>query len=280
MRVSEETRACFILDKKIGIVLVRPTMQGSSGFTLIEERSKNMRALLREDLLSRCRKNSRYSLRSYSQFLKVEPSALSKILRGKRDISERMYLRIATRLGIATEQAETETFSQIALDSFNVISDWHHYALLELVQIPLSNKLDKWDARKMARTLNVPYSDIKSGLDRLERLGMLRKTAQGVYQTTQENRTCIDGIETSIAHRKLQTQLLEKAIEALAEIPQAERSQTAMTMAIDIRKIEEAKKLIGKFRRSMARFLQSGEKTEVYNLVISLYPLSQNRSEK
>ena len=51
-----------------------------------------------------------------------------------------------------------------------------------------------------------------------------------------------------------------------------------MTMAIDPLKLPEAKKLISAFNRKMSRFLEGGDKKEVYELQISLFSLQKKRS--
>jgi hypothetical protein len=47
-----------------------------------------------------------------------------------------------------------------------------------------------------------------------------------------------------------------------------------MTVAVDLDKISEAKEVIREFRRKMSTLFSEGNKSEVYNLAIQLYPLS------
>ena len=82
--------------------------------------------------------------------------------------------------------------------------------------------------------------------------------------------------EKSVAHRKLQTQLLEKAIEAVNTLPFSMRDQSAMTVAIHPKRLREVKSRIDTFRRDLTAFLErDSERERVYNLLISFFPLTQ-----
>ncbi len=59
---------------------------------------------LQQELERRCQKNPRYSLRSFAKFLEIDPSALSKILNGKRPLGKRLIRRFAYRLGLTQEE--------------------------------------------------------------------------------------------------------------------------------------------------------------------------------
>ncbi len=109
----------------------------------------SFRALLQRELLSRCRNNPRYSLRAFARSLEVEPSSLSQIINWKRPLTTKMKERLGRALGLtrdqlakipSSERAQTGTSTEQAIqklahDTFAVISDWYHYAILELTYI-------------------------------------------------------------------------------------------------------------------------------------------------
>lgn len=64
---------------------------------------------------------------------------------------------------------------------------------------------------------------------------------------------------SSSAHKNLQRQILQKAIDAIDNAHADEKDITAMTMAIDIKKNPEARKLIAKFRRDLCAYLEHGQ---------------------
>ncbi len=62
---------------------------------------KDFRLLLQRELVKRCKSNERYSLRSFAQYLNVDSSRLSKMLRGQRPINSQYVEKIGKRLGLS-----------------------------------------------------------------------------------------------------------------------------------------------------------------------------------
>jgi len=62
------------------------------------------RNYLKNELEKRQERNKHYSLRSFSRVLKVEPSFLSKLLRGKKNFTERSINRFSEELGLTLNQ--------------------------------------------------------------------------------------------------------------------------------------------------------------------------------
>src|SRR5437870_2408839 len=113
----------------------------------LNDASGDFRHLLQQELLKRCKNNPMYSLRAFARALRIEPSALSSILRNKRPITEKMKRRLGIELGLTPVQLKKFQiparkakdlqkskldFQKITLDTFAIISDWYHYAILEL----------------------------------------------------------------------------------------------------------------------------------------------------
>jgi uncharacterized protein (TIGR02147 family) len=243
----------------------------------------DFRLFLQNELVRRCKTNPRYSLRAFSRALGVEPSAMSKLLSGKRAISRPMFERLAKRL--ALEPAEVrhfqgataqpmkrgETFSQISADAFQVIADWYHFALLELMTVDNFRHDPAW----IARALGLTVSEVRFAIERLERLGLLAVAADGSLTRMERDLTTIGADFTTAALRKMQRQILEMAARALDEVPIERRDQSAMTMAINADKLPEAKERIKAFRRKLCAFLEADPpKHDVYQLSIALYPVS------
>jgi transcriptional regulator with XRE-family HTH domain len=67
---------------------------------------QDFRSFLQDELEKRCKKNPRFSLRAFARTLDVEPSALSKILHGKRSLTPKMLLRMASQLGLPDNEIE------------------------------------------------------------------------------------------------------------------------------------------------------------------------------
>lgn len=241
--------------------------------------SENFRIRLQNELQERCQANSRYSLRAFARSLELESSALSRLLRGKRAITPKMFEHLAARLALTPkevamyqgDQAPSPQFEPVEEDSFNLIAHWHNFAILELV----TTSGFKSDSRWIARRLNLSVAEVNLAIERLERLGYIdindkRDIVLRVGNTTT---THIKG--STAALRSLQSDILKKALIALESIPIEERDQSSICFAINSSKLPELKERVKKFRREIMAWMEAEEtKDEVYELAISLYPVT------
>jgi transcriptional regulator with XRE-family HTH domain len=255
-------------------------MQNQTGHVSL---NLEFRQRLQEELVRRCRVNPKYSLRAFARLLDVSPTYLSLILNGKRPIPVKLRAVIAERLGLKLFDTETgenpsTVFNQLAADRFALISDWYHYAILELIQVTGFRPT----VPRIAAALGITQSEAKDAVDRLIRLEMIEVQRNGTWRNISgQNTNFVDRNVDSAARKKLQMQVLEKAMAALREIPLSQRDQTSMTMAIDVSRLPEAIFKIKKFRRELSHFLESGgRKDQVYNLAVSLYPISNLKSNQ
>lgn len=252
-------------------------------------KAKDFKFLLQEELLKRCRKNSNYSLRSFAKYLDISHSALTEMINGKRSITKKSIEKLGLTLGLSIKeiveyQATTSpiqadkiknqsTYQQLTIDQFAIMSDWYHYAILELIKIkdfPHTNN-------DFARALGITKSEANIAVERLLRIGLLEKDDNDrFYEVNNGFATNISGNLTSIGSKKLQQQILEQSMEALRSLPIEFRNHTSMTMAIDHKLLPEAIERIKKFRRELSDFLETaGVPTEVYQLSLSLFPVTQ-----
>ena len=257
---------------------------------LTNARPKDFRLFLQHELIKRCKKNPSFSVRAFALLLGIENSALSKILSGKRQLTGKMVLRLGQKLALSPNEisefsiapiaenpdTKNESFRQLTLDQFAVVSDWYHYAIHELCRV----KSSKSDARWIARKLGITVAEASSAIERLLRLGYLERSSNGSLINCSGPLTTLGNEFTAAAFRNLQRQVLEKAIAALEEVPIEKRDQTSMTMAISSKKLIEAKARIKKFRRELSEFLESDSKNldSVYHLGISLYPVTKTEN--
>jgi plasmid maintenance system antidote protein VapI len=251
--------------------------------------TRSMRLYLQGELLRRCEKNPGYSLRSFARALQLSPSSLSRILKGERAISETTKKRLIPLLGLSPEEAvslsidkdpalgQAYQLRELSHDSFALISDWYHYAILELTQLRSFQPKAHW----IASALGITVSEVNAAIERLLRLGLLNMTQDGDWLVSAGSNTNVSQEILASAHRKLQKQILEMALEAVEEVPIKQRDQSSMTMAISTRRLPEAIEKITSFRRELCAFLeQDGDRDEVYQLSISLFPLTQIHTRK
>ncbi|RYZ86847.1 MAG: TIGR02147 family protein [Proteobacteria bacterium] len=178
---------------------------------------------------------------------------------------------VCAALGIQApnEKNETAEISTLNLDTFSVISDWYHFAILDLTLI----RGFKSDASWIARKLGIKKFEAIGAIERMKRLGLLveddgkLKKGQAFYSNYSE------GV-TSAALKEYQRQVIRKAMQAIDSCPQDRKDITSMTIAANSKKLKQAKEKIKNFRRELCEFLETGEKDSVLHLAVQLYPVT------
>lgn len=249
----------------------------------------SFRLYLQSELVRRCRQNSNYSLRAFAKSLRVENSWLSKVIRGKREISDELIERIGQRLGLSPTDVEkfknsrqesaaqkdlSGKFMQLSQDSFEIISEWYHFAILELMKLENFRQDKKW----ISKRLGISPHEVLSAVERLQRINVLLVDESGCWIDNSQGFTTHNlGINfSSTAHRKLQATILEKSVVALQNIPITHRDHSSMMMATSQAKLEEAKRRIDEFRYSLSAFLEDcDQKDAVFQLSVGLFPLTE-----
>ncbi len=249
--------------------------------------------LLKTELVRRCQKNAKYSLRAFAKSLELSPAFVSKLLKGERAFTPKTIDRLSVKLPLHPMQVEHYKaqlkrkknslkanevgFRQISLDQFQLISDWYHFAILELVTIKDFQNSPAW----IAKQLSISTHEASDALERLLRLGYLKKGPRGQLKLVEENSTII-GTEIALpAKQSQQKQILELAMRALMETPVEQRSQSACTMAIPSERIDEAKDIITEFRRKLTALMQRpGNRDSVYQLSVSFFPLTPTKKQE
>lgn len=255
------------------------------------------------------RNNSRYSLRAYAKWLDVNPGTLTRILQSERipslflgkqfvavmglelsegelflnSLAEEKWksapLRVSQELkdfgrpSTENDQARIETF-KIELDQYHVLSDWIHYAVMELTYIDTFKFDYKWMGKKIGRSAK----DVEQAVERLVSLKLLEKV-DGSIKKTHNRVTTKDKSKTSVPLKKLQKELLQIAIDSIDDVSFDKRASVSMTMAINPKNITQAKRLFTDFSESICDLLEEGEQTDIYNLIINLSPVNLNNSK-
>lgn len=265
------------------------------------------RKRLREELSRRIENNPRYSLRSFAKALNVEPGALSQILLGKRFLSEKMIERLLKRIELTPEErsefihsvamarkkhglvraspglhqvlaeptkpgSETEA-RDLTMDQFRVISDWYHFAILEMTRV----KGFKPDARWISKRLGISAMEAKLALQRLIELELV-ENIQGRLIKTQDNFNTLDKSKTSTWHRRRQKQVLEKSLQSLENDPIEKRVHASVTFAIDPAKVTDARNRIQQFIWDMTSYMTQENQKSVYEMTVNLFPLEKGEN--
>jgi len=245
---------------------------------------------LKEELVTRQKKNPAYSLRSYAEFLGIHPGTLSSVFNGKRTLPVATAEKIATKLNLspkekhfflkslATEKArfkflsEDEKEHQVYLDEthFQIIAEWEHYGIVTLMECHDF----KSDANWIAQRLGLSVNRVEVALDRLLKANLIIKDDSGNYKKTFSKLKTTEDV-FSPALQKAHLEELDLAREKMAKTQLNKRDYSSITLAMNMNNMEKAKAAIYEFRQKMRSILEEGEKTEVYELCIQLFPLTQ-----
>jgi uncharacterized protein (TIGR02147 family) len=266
--------------------------------------TQDYREILKQRLEERCRANARYSLRAFARDLKIAPSRLSEILRGKQGLSKAFSEQIAQRIGLS--DAEQKLFTSMVVladarskkerdvarsllteleeskqklnvlreDTFRVIEDWYHYTILELTTTTGFKSSPLW----ISKRLGISVYETENAIDRLKRVGLLQEV-DGKFVLTHQSSVTTDDIPSE-SIRTFNKQMLVKASEAITNQSIDEREIGTLTIAIDEKDIPEFKEMIRKFKAKVdqtagAKAEAKGSKLKhVYCLAIQFFRLT------
>lgn len=190
----------------------------------------SFRQLLQRELARRCATNARYSLRSFARQLGVDHSTLSQILRGVRPVTPHTVRSLGAPLGLseaaidafiaherlfaAARDAVAEEMQQLTRDAMHVVTDWRHYAILELTHLEHFQP----DVRWISRVLEAAPDDINVAIQRLLRLGLLEMSS--VERWTDASAELISGAHefSRAALARLLQQAHQLALEAAMQV--------------------------------------------------------------
>ncbi|MGE0764547.1 MAG: TIGR02147 family protein [Bdellovibrionales bacterium] len=244
--------------------------------------------LLQKELARRCQANPNYSLRAFAQALGLSPATVSMVLSGKRQLSKLAKQKVAERLGLSVEdrqiflgdrqnrsEIKAQNFHLMALDSFAVISDWYHLAILSLLEV---DKL-ALTAPSIARYLGIHEHEAKAAMARLERLNLIEKK-QGRWKQ-KGKAIAFNNTNSTAATIRFNRQILEQAIRSIENDPFERRAMSASTFEMDSKLVPMAREELKKWRRTTSeRWRKTGHADQVYCLAVQLFPLSRIINKK
>jgi len=245
---------------------------------------KDFKTYLQRILDRRCRENPNYSLRSFARGLDMDASLLSKLISGKRKMTNKQIEKLGKKLNLTLREInsfknthiENATLEadryQLSLDEFDVISDWQHYAILEMMVLDEFQTDLSW----IARHLKMSTKEAQKHIDRLKKIGILKIDKENSWHDLSQGKSThiLDKNFTSYAHKQSQKNILKKAIESLDSTSIEKRDQSSMMVATSPERIAQAKDMITLFRRELTNFLEeSEEKSAIYQMSVSLFPL-------
>lgn len=262
------------------------------------------RNILRSEFSQRRQHNPSYSLRAFARDLALSSSRLSEVLNGKQGLSrssaqaisdklhftekEKMYFcelvdslhaRSILKKKMALHKIESlkseKDFFQLQADTFKIISDWYHLAIIELIGLPGFKYNHDW----IAKRLGISKIQVQDALTRLKRAGLISEGGGKIEVKAHFTSTRTIGTPQEYI-RKYHKQLLEKALSALFTHPIEERDFGGLIVSVKKEKIPEAKKMLKEFRLKFCEVMnQVNEHDEVYALTTQFFQLTTQEAK-
>jgi uncharacterized protein (TIGR02147 family) len=241
------------------------------------------REFLKSTLSEKSKNREGYSLRAFSLKIGFSNSFLSEVLSGKKSLSVEAAFKIAVKLDL------TETESQyfcllvqldqekdpmfraelmkrleainpkrkshdLSVDLFKTISEWYHFAILELSYLPDF----KLDAGYISKRLNIQKIEAELAIERLKRLELIEKDDTGRYKKA-HNYVLTQSRLPNEAFRIHHQQILEKAMNSLKNQKPDERMSATDIVAFDSKYMGEVERLSIEFSSGVMRLAEKSK---------------------
>lgn len=254
-------------------------------------------------------RNSRFSLRAWARQLGYEnPSFISHILNGHRKLNFELVEKISSNLNLnekskkyfellvlmknCRSESESKIYSVVLeslrghvppedsqildVDIFQLISEWHHSALLQIVKLrDFQNDLEYITSR-LGNGLSA--QTVSESLDRLIRLGLLEISPEdGKLRRTQEKAVSVESSVPSGAIRSFHKQMLAKAKNAIEDQAIDERDLRSTTVTIEAEKYPQFLEIIRRAHLEILKLSADGTGDEVYQMNTQFFRITEKR---
>jgi uncharacterized protein (TIGR02147 family) len=206
-----------------------------------------------------------------------------------------MITKLGTRLGLGeaqlndyctieesaiqlpSEPTKLQALGQMTYDTAAVISDWYHYAILELTRLQDFQPDSRW----IARVLGLNPDEVNIALARLMRLGLLEmvsrerwvdKSGDTVISLEDLVQVGIDGLVKAVR---------DLMLNALGNSAEGGCIHHSTTLALKRSQLPIVRDRIARFQQELTDLLnQVQERDDVYHLEICLFPMTRFNQSK
>lgn len=250
-------------------------------------------------------KNPKFSLRSWSAQLDYQnPSLLSQVLSRKRKINSPLLKKIISNLKLSGAQKKyfevlilykkSKTLDEqklyldiidelrpksskfvrsIDIELFKVISDWHHTAILELLNLKDFQSNPVW-IRK-ALNYEVSTSEIEDAIKRLISLKLIEKSKTGKLVRRQNESLLLESNFSSSAIQSFHKKMLDKASRAIESQSTEDRDLRGSTLAIKSSDYNKILEIIKNAHSEIIKYASSGDGDDVCHFNTQFFHLTK-----
>lgn len=248
--------------------------------------SVTVRTKLNKEFSKRCKVNSQYSLRSFARSLCVDPTLLSRLMKGQRKVTTEMGERLFNELNFKLDQIQRissknlkeskSNEKKLIKDDLFLISDWYYFAILDL----FSTEGFRQDKRWMAKRLDLSTSEFNSAFQQLIDKGHIVLDGEEFRVKTQST-SWVNNRRTSLEKKRYQKKILKQATQSIEKFDFSKRESSTLTLPANSYLIPEIKIQIQNFKNELRRLIESeGNYDEVYQVSINIFPLTKKIEDK
>ncbi len=258
---------------------------------------------LKSAYLNSAKANPRFTMRAFAKKLGLSPGGLSQILAAKKKLSFDRAFIISEKLGLsATDRdyflllvqkelagvsalaAEIESKlraqhgyqgTSLALEQFQLISEWYGLAILEMITHFASN----WTVFQMAKHLGISHAEAQSAVDRLERLQLIVKKPDATFQRNFD-RLLVDSQTPSEAIRNYYSGVLNEAKGSIQTQTPKQKVVGTEVFAFDVDQIEDVRQITENYLHQLNELAQKGKtRDQVYQAFVDVFCLGTPKRE-
>lgn len=245
-----------------------------------------------------------YSLRAFARDLGYGAPQLSRVINGKQHLSLANARSIADRLfdsererelfvaQVEYESAGTDKARETAQsklervrgrefgdetvllkqEDFLVISDWYHFPIMYLLNLRNAPK----SISGIAKYLGIGQAETGQAIERLERLGLIRKQGAGWVQT--HARLHVPSGKASGAVRKFHRSMISKALDAVDGQDVEQRYLSARTIFIAPKELPKLRALVDDFLARVSVVAgESENESKLYQVNVQMFDLDARK---
>ncbi len=235
---------------------------------------------LQEQFLARKARNKRYSLRSYAQFLEINPGTLSAIIKGKRLVPLQEAAKVMHKLSLAPKDQEQFLLSlgvnkppadssyKLDPSRYTVLFDeWEYFVILAVFRLADFKSTTAWIANKTGIT----EARVDECLEVLQNLQVISRKGPTWERNHKSLYSPHDIPSRSLQQAHLNS--LELARQMISRVPVTERDYSFLTVALDEKRFKKLKKLTLKFRDDVFALDEQSKKGQLYRVNLQCFPI-------
>lgn len=255
--------------------------------------------------------DSSFSYRSFSADLGIKaPNFLQWIIEGKRDISTKKIVPVASIIGLNEDETQYFTilvsfgqaksisekdkyfnrllelrkpFVVSILDEYQYdhFSNWYNEAIRVLLNMIDFHPNDQYSFRRLARMLRpkISESQARGAIKKLLSLGMAKRDEQGYIRQTERLISTGDEIK-SFYVKRYHEEMIDLAKASIDNIPSEERDISGITMNVSDACFDLIKKEIQQTRKRILELVDMDkDSNNLYQLNMQLFPIAKKDGE-